>query len=286
MTGVSRIAAESVRRTLEDVLPESGRVGVVGDDATTAWLADRGYAVVRIVPQSATRDARHPAERAGVTDRVRVVGGTPDHPPIVDEAFDAVCWLGDGPSAYPSGGVRRDALRAIVELVPEQGRVVVAGLGRIGALRLALSREPSGLSGAAVRLFEDGRFDADRLGGDVSDPDVVDPTASGADSTLSDTEQSDAVAARLPFHGYRIQEFESELVNANLVVERVIGLDGLLVGTDSGDDDLSTTALSKLARIARTAGRERPVADSSFRLLAVCRRKRDRSLDTEPTVIS
>lgn len=257
---VDQIAAETVRTVLEDRLPTDGRVVVVGADRPTVeWLAGTGRSVVWIPPAGGSRSA---------SGGVETVSTRPTHLPLADESVDAACWLGDGPSAYTAQADRTDAIEALARVVPADGPVLVAGLGRLAAFRLALSDAPESVAAAAGRVIDDGVFSRERLG-------------------LETQPESDGpIARRLPFYGYRLDGFEAELVNQPLAVRRVLGLDGVTLGADEGLAALTDEQLSAVGRAARTIGGERAVADGAFRLLAVCRKLEDRSIDTEPSLVT
>lgn len=252
---VDQIAAETVRTALDDRLPEAGRVAVLAADRPTVqWLAETGRSMVWLRPTG---------ERGSGSADVETIAARPTHLPLVDESVDAACWLGDGPSAYTAQADRTDALAELARLVPPDGPVFVAGLGRLAAFRLALSGAPESVATAAGRVIDDGAFTAERLG-----------------------EPDGPITRRLPFHGYRLEGFEAELVDQPLAVRRVLGVDGLTLGADDALAGLSDEQLSAVGRAARTVGGERAVADGSFRLLAVCRKLDDRSIDTEPSLVT
>ncbi|MFB6177384.1 MAG: methyltransferase domain-containing protein, partial [Halobaculum sp.] len=252
----------AVRRTLDRYLPETGRIALVdGDGETATWLAERGAEVVRIVPEGGVTAARESVREAGVAERVRVAAGEPRDLPIADDGVDAACWLGDGPSVYLDQSDRTDAVAEIARVVPEDEPVVVGGLGRIAALRTALAWNAADVAQSATGLFEDGEFTADRLGLDDAD--------------------ADPFGGRVPFYGYRLSGFEVELVNEDLVIERVLGLDGLLLGATRALEGLSDRELSGIEDAVERAEDERAVADGSLRLLAVGRTDRTAEIDTE-----
>ncbi len=245
-----RVVRETVRETLARRLPSDGRVAAIGTEPSTAdWLAERSVVTVVTPGDSPSRGT---------------VGARVTSLPFADEAFDAVCWLGDGPSAYTTQSDRTDAIAEAARIVPPDAPVIIAGLGRIAAFRLAFGCAPEAAADAGTRLLDDGRFTAERLGHPAAETPVT---------------------ARLPFHAYRLDEFEAELVNQPLAVRRVLGLDGALLGVDQSLETLSAERLSAVGRAVRGIGGERAVADGSFRLLAVGRKLPNRSLDTEPSLV-
>lgn len=285
-----RIVGETVRTTLADQLPSGGRIALLGDDRATAdWLAERGHEVVRVISQrevdadepvdsigreaAAVQDDTGANASAGESDTggVSVIVAEPMDLPFADDAFDAACWLGEGASAYTDGTRRTDAITEVARIVPADGPVVIAGLGRLAAVRLALAHSPEAVTDDLLRLVERGEFTAETLG----DP---------LDSEASDAPEANPLVQRVPFYGYRLDAFEAELVNGDLVVDRVLGLDGAVLGADLAgvSDAAAHTVTEAVSRIHD----ERAVADGSFRLLAVCRPVAETTLDTEPTLVS
>lgn len=247
---VARTVASTVRRTLDDHLPTSGRIALLTSDHETAtWLADRGCEVLRVVSPERVGTAREATRDADVA--VRVVAGEPRALPFDDDAVDACCWLGDGSSAYLEKEARTDAIGEITRVVPESQPIAVGAVGRLAALRVALAWNPSAVAADATDLFDDGAFTADRLG-----------LTDGAHSPFG---------GRVPFYGYRRQGLTTELVHQDLVVRQVVGLDGLLLDTGDAIDTASDEDLSALDDAVQRASTDRAVADTSFRLLAVGR---------------
>lgn len=249
---VDRLATDTLRSEIEDSVPWTGHLLQLGGDAdTTRWLARQGHEVVRVVPNE-TEAAEYRAVLADgdatASESVSVVVADPSDLPQSDDSLDGACWLGDGLSALASESERIDAVAELERVVAPSGKLFLAGIGRFGAIRTELARAPEAVSQSFAALAGDGAFTRDRVGaGDRPDS-----------------------LPELPYHGFRLDHFEREVVESGAVVDRVLGLDGFLAGLDNLDG-LSGSALQRIGAATDRVNTERSVADGAFRLLAVGR---------------
>jgi SAM-dependent methyltransferase len=250
---LDHVARDALRSAISTETPWNGRLlQIGGTTATTRWLVAEGHEVVRIADgesdgQSSASGVRDDLADAGVADSVTVLDADPDDLPHDDDSLDGACWLGDGLSALPTEDDRVGRVEELARVVAPDGPLFVAGIGRFGALRTELARNPETVSQSFASLADDGEFTADRLG-----------------------RSEVASLPTLPYHGFRLDRFERELVEAGVVVNRALGLDGVLAGLD-GLGDLSDTAVQRLSVATERVNAERSVADGALRLLAVCR---------------
>jgi SAM-dependent methyltransferase len=258
---LDRIASEALRSTVETTIPWEGRLlQLGGSDPTTRWLVSQGHEVCRCVADSArAADRREAAARAGIADSVTVTAVDRLSLPFADDTLDGACWFGHGISTLTSQSDRIDAVSELGRVVAPDGLLFVTGVGRFGALRTELVRDPETVSQSFTALAEDGQFTADRVG----------PRATAQDDGNGESDLSGQLPP-LPYHGFRLDHFERELVEADIVVDRVVGLDSFLAGID-GLEDLSPAGIQRLGKAAERVNSERSVADGASRLLAVCR---------------
>lgn len=249
---VDRLATDTLRSEIEDSVPWTGQLLQLGGDTdTTRWLARQGHDVVRVVSDETEAEACRAAltdDDATVSESVSVVVADPSDLPQSDDSLDGACWLGDGLSTLASESERIDAVAELERVVAPSGKLFLAGVGRFGAIRTELARAPEAVSQSFAALADDGAFTRDRVGsGDRPDS-----------------------LPELPYHGFRLDRFEREIVESGAVVDRVIGLDAFLAGLDNLAG-LSESAVQRIGAAADRVNAERSVADGALRLLAVGR---------------
>jgi hypothetical protein len=271
---VDRIAAEAFRETVGDWVPWEGRfLQVDGTTRETTWLVSQGHEVVRLVETAdAAAEVRDALVDAGIAASASVEVGERSSVPFADDSLDGACWLGDGPSRLERQSDRIAVVEELDRVVATDGVVVVAGVGLLGTLRAELAASPDDVAGSLERLVRDGTVTPGEVG--------VDDDATGDDDGLAPTHDATGAPDRgdlptPPYHGFRLEEFERELVEAGLVVDTVAGLDGFLAGLGDALDDLDDDQLAWIASGLKRVHGERAVADAAARLLAVCRVQAD-----------
>jgi SAM-dependent methyltransferase len=252
---VGRLEWEGTVEYLGRYLPPGGRVLDVGGGAGryAVWLAERGYDVVLVDPSEGQRRvAREKVAERDVGDRVTVREGDVRDLAFADDAFDATLCLG-GPLSHVLDADERGAGAAELRRVTKVGGpVFVSVLGRLHLLlvQLLATDRDSKRFDLLPELAVSGDYDADLL--------------DGRDSKFVET------------HFFRAGEFEVLLTEAGLVVEELVGLEGLASVYDAGrlgesPADLSDEQRAHVRNLVDTLRGDRSVADLSAHLLAVCR---------------
>jgi SAM-dependent methyltransferase len=252
---VGRLEWEGTVEYLGRYLPPGGRVLDVGGGAGryAVWLAERGYDVVLVDPSEGQRRvAREKVAERDVGDRVTVREGDVRDLAFADDAFDATLCLG-GPLSHVLDADERGAGAAELRRVTRGGGpVFVSVLGRLHLLlvQLLATDRDSKRFDLLPELAVSGDYDADLL--------------DGRDSKFVET------------HFFRAGEFEVLLTEAGLVVEELVGLEGLASVYDAGrlgesPADLSDEQRAHVRNLVDTLRGDRSVADLSAHLLAVCR---------------
>lgn len=248
---VDRLATDTLRSEVEATVPWTGTLLQIGGDIdTTRWLVGQGHEIVRVVDdETEAAELRTTlVDDATVSESVSVIVADPRDLPQSTDGLDGACWLGDGLSTLASGSERIDAVAELERVVAPDGKLFLTGIGRFGAIRTELTRAPEPVSQSFAALVDGGSFTRDRVGG------------GDRPASLPD----------LPYHGFRLDRFEREIVESGAVVDRVLGLDAFLAGLD-GLDSLSGSALRRVGAAADRVNGERSVADGALRLLAVGR---------------
>lgn len=261
LSTVERAAVEAARSAIQSATPWTGRLlHVGGRPATAAWLTRAGHGVCHLRVDTAATGApsettdtfsESSAATASLPDGVTVAEGDRRSLPFETDSFDGACLLGHGLSPIPDQQTRLDAVAELARVVAPEGLVFVTGVGRLAAVSAEFERDPVRVSQSVAAITDDGRVTADRVG----------PRATGMGS---------APLPALPYHAFRLEEFERELVETGLVVNRVVGLDSFLARLD-GLDELAGGARQRVVRAAERVATDRAVADGARRLLAVCR---------------
>jgi SAM-dependent methyltransferase len=252
---VGRLEWEGTVEYLGRYLPPGGRVLDVGGGAGryAVWLAERGYDVTLVDPSRGQREiARAKVDEQGMADRVTVSEGDVRNLVFDDDAFDATLCLG-GPLSHVLDADERDVAAGELQRVTRVGSpVFVSVMGRLHLLLLTLMTTDR----------DSKRFDL-----------LADLAMSGDyDADLLDDRESRFVET----HFFRAGELEVLLSEASLVVEELVGLEGLASVYGAGrlegsPGDLSDEQREYVRNLVGTLRDDRSVADLSAHLLAVCR---------------
>jgi len=252
---VPRLEWEGTVERLRRNLPPGGRVLDVGGGAGryAVWLAERGYEVVLVDPSDGQRDvAREKVEDHDVADRVTVREGDVRDLAFADGSFDATVCLGGPLSHVLAPDEREGAVRELRRVTTLGGPVFVSVMGRLHLLVLFLLSPDRDVErfGLLADLADSGDYDADLLG--------------ERDSEFVET------------HLFRAGELEVLLTENGLVVEELVGLEGLASVYESGrlegvPDDVSGRQREHVRDLVETLRGDRTVADLSAHILAVCR---------------
>lgn len=248
-----RLELEGTLRALDEHLPPSGRVLDAGGGAGryAAHLAERGHDVTLVdLSRGQLSVAREKLRERGLAADVGIAQGTVDDLGVATDAVDATCCLGGPLSHLTDERDRRRAARELRRVTAPGGPVVVSVMGRLGALQLFL------LTGHHLRalpdLLETGDVDAETLSEYGYEPDFA------------------------ATHYFRREELRSLLSDAGIVVEEVVGLEGLASPLHDerlrdllGDPDDAERAA--LERVVRETADDPAVADLSVHVLAVGR---------------
>jgi SAM-dependent methyltransferase len=252
---VPRLEWEGTIERLRRNLPPGGRVLDVGGGAGryAVWLAERGHDVVLVDPSDGQREvAREKVGEHGVADRVTVRAGDACDMAFADGAFDATLCLG-GPLSHVLAATEREtAVRELRRVTTLGGPVLVSVMGRLNLLVLLLLSPDRDVDrfGLLADLAESGDYDADLMGERGSD--------------------------FVETHFFRAGELEVLLTEGGLVVEELVGLEGLASVYGSArleglPDDVSERQRDHVRDLVETLRGDRTVADLSAHILAVCR---------------
>lgn len=249
----ARLEFENTLAYLEDHLPQTGHVLDIGGAAGryAVWLAERGYTVTLAdVSRGQLEIAREKLTDRGLDEYVHVHAGDLRALPYPTATFDAVCCLG-GPLSHVVDPEDRD--RAAAELrraARSTAPVFVSVMGFIAVLQRLVQAAPEFEQGVTQLplLLETQTYDAsllDRAG--VEDPTFV------------------------ACHFFRAAELRTLLEDHGLVVEALVGLEGIASNFESALEGASPGAVSMIEQVVRDqAVREDPtVADISNHILAV-----------------
>lgn len=252
---VTRLEWEGTVEYLRRTLPPGGHVLDVGGGAGryAVWLAERGYEVTLVDPSEGQRDlAREKVAEHGVADRVTVHEGDVRDLGFPRGRFDATLCLGGPLSHVPDAAERSRGARELRRVTAVGGPVFVSVMGRLHLLLLTLmtTDRDSKRFDLLPDLAVSGDYDADLLG--------------------------DRESRFVETHFFRAGELEVLLTEAGLVVEELVGLEGLASVYGSGrlegsPDDLSAEQRRHVRDLVDTLRGDRPVADLSAHMLAVCR---------------
>jgi len=252
---VGRLEWEGTLEYLGRYLPPGGRVLDVGGGAGryAVWLGERGYEVTLVDPSEGQRElAREKVADRELGDRVTVREGDVRDLDFDDGSFDATLCLG-GPLSHVLDVDERDtAARELRRVTAVGGPVFVSVMGRLHLLLVTLmatDRDSERLD-LLAELAMSGDYDADLL--------------DGRESRFVET------------HFFRAGELEVLLTEAGLVVEELVGLEGLASVYGAGrlaesPEDLSDEQREHVRNLVDTLRGDRSVADFSAHLLAVCR---------------
>jgi SAM-dependent methyltransferase len=252
---VTRLEWEGTVEYLRRTLPPGGHVLDVGGGAGryAVWLAERGYEVTLVDPSEGQRElAREKVTKHGVADRVTVRAGDVRDLGFPAGTFDATLCLGGPLSHVLDAEERSKGARELRRVTAVGGPVFVSVMGRLNVvlLTLMLPDRDSKRSDLLPELALSGDYDRDLLG--------------ARESEFVET------------HFFRAGELEVLLTEVGLVVEELVGLEGLASVYASGrleesPGDLSAEQRRHVRDLVDTLRGDRSVADLSAHMLAVCR---------------
>ncbi|WP_115863300.1 class I SAM-dependent methyltransferase [Halorussus litoreus] len=212
------------------------------------WLAERGYDVT-LVDLSAEQVelAREKAAERGVADRVAAERGDVRDLRFADDSFDAVCCLGGPLSHVVDDDERATATAELRRVAKPRAPVFVSVIGRFAMLRDILKFCLDDEHGLLAPIAEDGDYTAER-------------TAEYADG--------DGWAE---CHGFRADEFETQLEAAGFEVETLVGLENVANRMKRELAEADEEAVESVRELVRTLREDRTAVDFSEHMLAVCR---------------
>ncbi len=254
-TPVKRQEFEGTVETLDEVLPEDGRVldAGGGPGRYSIWLAERGYDVSHVdLTPDLVDVAREKAREADVADAIDHGQGDVRDLPHDDDAFDAVCCLGGVLSHVVDEAERRRAVAELRRVARPGAPVFVAVIGRLGAVRYGIKANAEGDAGAG-------------------DWKLLEHVARTGDYTEAVVERYGAEEGWAENHTFRVAELESLLSEAGLEPGRVVALEGLASNLHDEFEGADEAAVESVGTIAREFRQDRAVADVSEHFMVVSR---------------
>lgn len=245
-----RMEYENTLRELERALPLEGRVldAGGGPGRYAIHLAEAGLDVVHCdLSGELVAFARRQVRAAGVGDRVTLGRADVRSLPYGDGAFDGVCCLGGVLSHVLDADERARAIGELARVADDGAPVVVSVIGRLAAMRFRLKEVEPDSAGLLGHLAETGDYTAEAI-----------------------TEFGDG-EGWAECHFYRVAELESELSDAGLDVERVVGLEGVASNMAPELREAPDEVLEHVRDVVRRTRSDRAVADTSEHFLAVGR---------------
>lgn len=247
---VTRMEFANTTDYLEEYLPDSGAVLDVGGAAGryALWLAERGYDVtlVDISPEQVAI-AREKADERGLADRVTAEQGDVRDLKFANERFDAVCCLGGPLSHVVDDAERATAMAELRRVARPEAPVFVSVIGRLAALRDIVKFVLDSSHGLLTSVATDGKYTEDRV------------------AELSDGE------GWAECHLFRADEFERELEDAGLTVERLVGLENVASRMQRELSAADEPAVEDVREMVRMLREDRTAVDFSEHMLAVTR---------------
>lgn len=247
---VTRMEFENTVDYLAAHLPDEGRVldGGTGGGRYAVWLAERGLEVDALdLSAEQVRTAREKVAERGLGDRVTCQRGDLRALPFPTDSFDAVCCLG-GPLSHVVDDEERAAATAELRRVAAPSApVFVSVIGRLALLRDIVKSGLETSHGLLEPIAEDGDYTAERV-------------AEHADG--------EGWAA---CHGFRADEFETELRDAGFDVEQLVGLENVARRMKRELSAADEAAVGDVRTVVRSLREDRTAVDVSEHMLAVCR---------------
>jgi len=247
---VTRMEFDNTTDYLADRLPDSGRIldAGGGPGRYACWLADRGYEVEHCdLSDEQVAIAREKVAERGLGDAVTCRRADLRELPFEADSFDAVCCLGGPLSHVVDGGERATAMRELRRVARPDSPVFVSVIGRLAMLRDILTFSLDEAHGLLAPVADDGDYTADRV------------------AELADGE------GWAECHGFRADEFETELTDAGFDVETLVGLENVAARMKRELSAADDEAVADVRRVVRGLREDRTAVDVSEHMLAVCR---------------
>jgi len=234
---------------LEERLPGNGHVLDAGGGAGryTAWLVERGYEVTLLdASAEQLRIARRKVDAADADGNYRRIRGSVHALPFEADRFDATICLG-GPLSHLTAEQRRqDAAAELARVTAAGGPALVSTMGRLHVLLklLQTGRKLDILPG----LARNGTYDRELL------------------------ERHDRTSKFVATHFFRADELRRLLEAGGLVVDRVVGLEGIasLASETDALDSIDESEAANVRSVVEQLRDDAAAADLSSHLLAIC----------------
>jgi len=246
---VTRMEFDNTTDYLVDYLPVSGRVldAGGGPGRYACWLADRGYEVEHCdLSAEQVAIAREKVAERGLGDAVTCRRADLRALPFDADSFDAVCCLGGPLSHVVDESERATAVRELRRVARPDGPAFVSVIGRLAMLRDVLTFSLDEAHGLLAPVAADGDYTAERV-------------ADHADGE-----------GWAECHGFRADEFETELTDAGFDVETLVGLENVAARMKRELSAADEEALADVRAVVRQLREDRTAVDVSEHMLAVC----------------
>jgi SAM-dependent methyltransferase len=247
---VTRMEFDGTTDYLADRLPESGRVldAGGGPGRYACWLADRGYEVEHCdLSAEQVAIAREKVAERGLGDAVTCRRADLRELSFDADSFDAVCCLGGPLSHVVDDRERATAMGELRRVARPDSPVFVSVIGRLAMLRDILTFSLDEAHGLLTPVAEDGDYTAERV-----------------------AERADG-EGWAECHGFRAEEFETELDDAGFDVETLVGLENVAARTKRELSAADEAAVADVRAVVRQLREDRTAVDVSEHMLAVCR---------------
>ncbi|XVH33514.1 class I SAM-dependent methyltransferase (plasmid) [Haloferacaceae archaeon DSL9] len=247
---VTRFEFENTLASLTDALPDSGRVldAGAGSGRYAVWLAERGFDVELLdLSAEQVRIARSKVAERDVSHRATCQQGDLRRLPFAGDSFDAVCCLGGPASHILDRAERATAMAELRRVARPSAPVFVSVIGRFAMLRDTIKLSLDTHHGLLAPIARDGDYTAERV---------------------AEHANGEGWAA---CHGFRVDEFETELLDAGFDVERLVGLENIACRMKRELAAADPAAVDDVREIVRTLREDRTAVDLSEHMLAVCR---------------
>jgi SAM-dependent methyltransferase len=247
---VTRMEFDGTTDYLADRLPESGRVldAGGGPGRYACWLADRGYEVEHCdLSAEQVAIAREKGAERGLGDAVTCRRADLRELPFDADSFDAVCCLGGLLSHVVDDRERARAMGELRRVARPDSPVFVSVIGRLAMLRDILTFSLDEAHGLLAPVAEDGDYTAERVADHADDEGWAE------------------------CHGFRADEFETELADAGFDVETLVGLENVAARMKRELSAAEDEAVADVRAVVRQLREDRTAVDISEHVLAVCR---------------
>ncbi|NEU56317.1 class I SAM-dependent methyltransferase [Halorussus sp. MSC15.2] len=210
------------------------------------WLAERGHEVTLAdISAEQVAIAREKAAERGVGQRVATEQADLRDLPFESEQFDAVCCLGGPLSHVVDAEERERAIRELRRVARPGAPVFVSVIGRLSSVRYGMKH-------------------GERFG-------LLKHIAETGDYTEAAVEELADGEGWAECHFFRADEFECELEDGGLTVERLVGLEGPASQLQEELSDVGEEGMDEVREIVAQLREDRSVVDTSEHMLAVCR---------------